>query len=458
MAARPRAAFVVPHTDSLTVSPPTHLGYLASMLENDGWEAAVFDFTLPGANGGAEEILKWEPAFVGVSAKTVEFESAKQIIAGIKAAKPGMPVVLGGIHPTALPAACLEESEADIVVRGEGEMTIVELARYVAGGGDLSEIDGIAYGDNGEVVLSPDREYISDLDSIPFPDWSLMPPEKYSVFPWQLFKKRNIVATILTSRGCPHSCTFCASRIHGKKIRTRSAGNVVDEMEMLVEEFSVDEFQIMDDNFTFNKGHAKAVCEEMISRKLDVVWKTPNGVRCDRIDDELVAIMKESGCYQLGFGIESGSEEILRNCKKNLDLSIVEEKVRMVRKHGIEVYGFFILGLPGETKETMEQTIKFMKKGFDHVNVSFCIPYPGSEIFGESRRGENKITDWSTYIHYRPFPVTGFTEEELKGYIRKAILGFYARPRNALGLAAKLSRTPVKYVVNLVLKYIMPAR
>ncbi|MFH1539107.1 MAG: radical SAM protein [bacterium] len=453
-----RVALIIPHTNCLTISPPMQLGYLASSFMKEGWEIRIYDFTVPGANTSTfmHEIVDWMPGMIGISAKTIEFESAKKLVRDFKSLMPETRIVLGGVHPTALPEDTLRESGADFVVRGEGEITAVRLGDLITG--DISspaEVRGIGYLSNGDVHLTEPQDLIQDLDSVPFPAWELIPPARYSLYPWQIFKRRDVVAPVLTSRGCPYSCTFCATKkVHGKKVRPRSPLNVVSEMELLVRDFSVGEFHIMDDNFTVIREHAARVCEEITKKDLGIIWKTPNGIHVDTVDEELIVLMKESGCYQIGFGIESGSREILRRCKKKLDLSLVGSKIAIAKKHGIEVYGFFILGLPGETMETVEETLSFMRRGFDHVNVAFCIPYPGSEIFSDLYAKGEPIKDWNRFIHYNPFPLSSLTEKELKSYMRKAILGFYINPVRGFRLLRKLRLSQVGYVFSLIRKYL----
>lgn len=452
-----RVALIMPPTGGLTISPPIHLGYISSALKKEcGADARIFDLCAPGADAARvmDEIVSWRPGIIGVTAKTVEFPSAVALIVALRKRIPERVVIIGGAHPTALPEKALSESGADFAVVGEGERTTVELWRALTAGADPAGVAGIAYVKDGATALAPPRAAISDLSSIEFPDWRQTPPEKYSLYPWQMTRRAKIVAPVMTSRGCPYSCSFCASIVHGKKMRLRSAGNVCDEMELLKSEYGVGEIHVSDDNFTMVREHAVGVCEEMIRRNLNLLWKTPNGVRVDSLDDELLSLMKRAGCYQLGFAVESANEGVLEKCGKKLDLSIVREKLQSARRMGFETYGFFILGMPGETRSTALESIAFSRSGFDFVNFSFCIPYPGSRLYAEMSAEERLDERWEKYIHYNPFPTSGLSSKELKSLMRTAIIGFYMNPARIIKLLRGLRPSQLKYALNLAAKYL----
>jgi radical SAM superfamily enzyme YgiQ (UPF0313 family) len=322
------------------------------------------------------------------------------------------------------------------VVIGEGEETLSELVKaFSCKRPDYSKILGLAYKDKkGKVYRNPDRPLIADLDSLPFPAWHLMPPSLYRVVPILSPNKGDLVAPVVTSRGCPYQCTFCASNITWRnRFRKRSPKNIVDEIELLVKKFGVKEVHLTDDNFTMIKNHAMAVCDEFIKRKINIFWQCPNGVRIDSLDLPLLEKMKQAGCYSVGLGIESGSPKILKKVKKSLDLKLVEEKLRLLKKVGIRAYGFFILGLPGETRKTIRETIDFAKNNpFDRVWFNILTPYPGSEIFDEYLKQQEltfETINWGlmdgNYASYK----TSVPLAELEKFQKLALKEFYLRPK-----------------------------
>jgi radical SAM superfamily enzyme YgiQ (UPF0313 family) len=268
-----------------------------------------------------------------------------------------------------------------------------------------------------------------------------MDPRTYPDMPHQLLHKKFPVAPILTTRGCPYDCSFCSStKLWGKRLRTRSPENVVDEIELLVKEFGVREIHFEDDNFTQKRGHVRRVCEEILERDLRIVWSCPNGVRIDTLDDELLALMRRSGCHSVGLGIESGSQEVLDRNHKRLDLKQVPEQVDMIRAHGIAAHGFFIIGMPGETEKTVRQTAGFARKvRFDRANFSLLSPLPGTEIFQKyvADPAGGKALDFSVLNFFTPFPLGELDADGLKRWQRRAVMSFYLRPRPMLHLFSR---------------------
>jgi radical SAM superfamily enzyme YgiQ (UPF0313 family) len=452
-----KCALISPPSDSLTQAPPIQLGYLASVLLENGYDVRIFDFKRLDLNKEKlfADLVTFRPDLIGISVITIEMPGTMRLVENIKKHMPSVKIVLGGVHPTVLPNETLAETGADFIVRGEGEKIIVDLANALFYSDQrLDGVRGITFNEGDEIRSTPDESPIEDLDSIPYPAWEMIPPVFYSTYTMQLYKRRPIVATILTSRGCPFGCSFCASRVHGKKIRYRSPDNVVSEMEMLVRKYSVGEFMFLDDNFTMNKEHSLQICEEIIRRNLGIVWKMPQGMRADTIDEELIRYFKMAGCYEVGFGIESGNQKILNRAKKRLDLSVVQRSITLIKKYDIEVYGFFILGLPGENHETVMETIRFMRIGFDHISVSFCIPYPGSDIYNEYIK-QNTRPDWGMFAHHHVFTgISELSERDLKQYMRKTIFSFYLHPRRAFLLLRKIKSIPLKHTLRLMLNYL----
>jgi radical SAM superfamily enzyme YgiQ (UPF0313 family) len=269
----------------------------------------------------------------------------------------------------------------------------------------------------------------ADLDALPAPDWSLVPTERYFGEPWGILQKRARTGFVVTSRGCPHACTFCASHVtQGRGFRGRSPGVVVDEIEALYRDHGVREILIAEDNFTYDRERAAAICDEILRRGLDLAWRTPNGVPADSLDRPLVALMKRSGCYLLGFGLESANRDVLARTGKRLELDRVLDTIALVREHGLTTFGTFVLGLPGETRASALETIRYaVDSGLDIAHFGAYAPYPGSPDF-ELVRHRPELRDWDRYVAFDALPGGALPPAELKALLRRAYASFYLRP------------------------------
>jgi radical SAM superfamily enzyme YgiQ (UPF0313 family)/2-polyprenyl-3-methyl-5-hydroxy-6-metoxy-1,4-benzoquinol methylase len=418
---------IKPHVFSLTQHPPIGLGYLSAVLSNQGRKTKILDLQFPDHQRELMYYLAYEQiSWIGISVSIQNISNTRLLINTITAFLPQIPIVIGGSYPSTLSDHCLNELDVDIAVVGEGEKTILELDAALADNYPLSTVSGLIYREGGEIKKTVPRPLCMNLDILPMPDYEQIPPLLYSRVPWQVFKKGHIVGPILTTRGCPFNCSFCAAAsIMGKKLRYRSIKLVGEEMELLHRKFGVDEFHIVDENIASSREHVAAFCEEILRRGLKIFWKTPNGVRSEFLDKDLLHLMKRSGCYMLGFGIESGNPEILKNVDKSLNLESALEKVNMAKQEGIITFGYFMIGLPGDTKETIEQTIQVaINAKFDLAHFSFCIPYPGSHIFSKLDALEQKKLVNRAW-HFVPWPQENISVSELSRLHRKAHSMFY---------------------------------
>lgn len=428
-----RVVLLKPESFAFSSFPPLNLMALAAYLRKRGFEPGILDLNFPADIQEFQALgIPDRPVLFGVTATTPEFPEAVRLVSVIRKRFPDVPVVLGGIHVSALREAAVREAGADFGVYGEGEETLAELVTALAGGGGrsaLSRIRGLIQRDGAEISCNPPRDPVDDIDTLPPPAWDLIRTGHYVDAPWHILQKQEKTGSILTSRGCPFGCSFCASHTTmGRAFRGRSAGKVVDEIEDLHRTYGIGEFLFIDDNFTFERDRAAAICEEILVRGLEISWRTPNGVRIDTLDDSLVKLMKRSGCYLLGFGIESGDPQILRRAGKGLDLDGVGEAVSMVRSHGISTFGFFILGLPGETMTSALRTIDYARRlDLDFAHFGFYAPYPGSREF-QRLPDHRKSGGWERYLFIEPYPHDGLHPAILKALIRFAYLSFYLSP------------------------------
>lgn len=437
---------IQPNYDSHVVCPPYNLGYLASALRLDNHNVNIFDGTLK--NAATEDFLscieEFSPDIIGFTVMSRGHNRVKNLISAVKKTYDA-PIIIGGPQVTSCPQTVVRDLGADFGIVGEGEVTIRELVEYIERKNtNYNEILGIAYKTkDAEVIVNKRRPLIEDLDEIPFPAWDLMPPLHYRIVPILAPAKKFPLAPLMTTRGCPHKCSFCASNVTWQyQLRKRSPANVIAEMKLLIREFGVKEILISDDNFTADIKYAQAVCDEMLRENLNIGWQCSNGVRVDRLDINLLKKMKAAGCYSVGLGVESGSQMILDKIHKRLDLAVVKRVLADLKKAGIKSYGFFIFGFPEETHQTARQTIDFaVSNSFDRVWFNVLTPYPGSEIFDTWINGRSwEGIDWDSHDGSTPvLDSIGLTKEEIGRYQKIAARRFYLRPKNLFNLIIQLS-------------------
>ncbi|MFQ5483425.1 MAG: B12-binding domain-containing radical SAM protein, partial [Nitrospinaceae bacterium] len=363
------------------------LGLLAigSVLQRAGHQVRILDLRIsPDSDRDLETALStFAPDVVGIGVMTIEsrygFIDAKRV----KALAPGLPVVLGGPHCKHDPKYILNHRAIDIMVIGEGDLTMVDLMDALESGQPLDTVAGIAFRRDGEFVTTAPRPIIRNLDDFP-QEYDLIRLQDYFNFKcsmdfFPVYRSSQFIP-LVTSRGCPFKCTYCHD-IFSKSIQYRSPDVVVDEMELLVRTYAIEEFHIVDDTFNLNMQRAKRILDLIVERGLKVHISFPNGLRADFFDDELIAKMARAGVYRLALGIESGSQRIQDLIKKDLDISILPAVVAKLTHAKISVHGFFMLGFPSETRQEMEQTIAFAcNLGLTTANFSLVIPNPGTEL------------------------------------------------------------------------------
>jgi radical SAM superfamily enzyme YgiQ (UPF0313 family) len=390
---------------SETPSPPLGLAYLAAALEHAGVEVRVLDLVVyPYSEEMLADLLsEFKPALVGLTAVSMNVDRALSMARDVKRLAGHAVTVLGGPHATFSPAETLNACSAlDIIVLGEGERTIVELSAAIEADAGLAKVKGIAYRDGSAIRFTPRRGFIRDLDSLPMPARRLLPLGRYRAL--------GMPITMITSRGCPHACIFCVGRrMVGARVRFRSAPRVVDELAGLAG-LGFHQVNLADDLFTADRSRCAAVCDEIIRRGLWIKWTA--FARVDTVSTELLAKMKAAGCTAVSFGIESGNPGILKSVKKGITLEQVVAAVDMCADAGVTPYASFILGLPGETPDTLAETIAFGRRLEQRGLVygfHLLAPFPGTEV--RERSGELGIRilthDWSCYHANRAVAETG---------------------------------------------------
>jgi len=422
------------------VYPPHGLMHLASYLRSKKPEIEIKILDLMVNRASAESIEKelknFSPDLVGIHAMHFQAKSLHQIASLAKKQTKAM-VVVGGPYPSSEPKTALTDPNLDIAVRGEGEISFFELVDALSQNKEIKGIPGIAYRKGEEIFLEPEREPIPDLDQIPFPAWDLIELEKF--FDWGVLTQNDIrwrreLATIFTSRACPYGCIYCHN-IFGKCFRARSPENVLREIQLLYNRYGVREIHIIDDCFNFDIDRAKKILKLIIEQKLDLKLAFPNGIRGDRLDPELIELLKTAGAYKLNFGIESGSQRIQKLIHKGLDLEKIKQNLELVDKEGIFIHGFFMLGFPNETEADIKKTIEFAIKSKIHTaGFALLTPFPGTKVREMAEEMGKKVEFDPEDTSYARIAcnLTELSDQRLKFYHRLAHWRFYFRIRQVL--------------------------
>ena len=363
---------------------PIGLGYLKACLVKEGFkEVKVVDMSDLEVESVREIIHTESPEIVGITAFTETRGNALMATAIAKEINSQIKTILGGVHATVMYQQIMENYPAvDIICRGESETTIVELFQALSNGDDLRKVKGIVYRRDGEIVVTEEREKIKDLDTLPFPNYNDLDLKKYSEVggSW----KGKPVAAIITSRGCPFSCTYCSSHSVWGNWRHRSISNVLEEVEWLVSENGYERVNIVDDIFTLNKARIEEFCHGILNRGLHIRWRSQTRVDC--VSLELLELMREAGCQFLTFGVESGSPTILKNLNKRERIEDIVNAFAWCKKADIKATFNVIIGAPGETRATIEETRNLIRKTRpDNISTNPLRIYPGTALWKQAQ-------------------------------------------------------------------------
>ena len=419
------------HFQSGGQTPPLGLACLAAVLREHGINVRIVDGTLSESYLSAVgDILSTDPDVVGLTASTDSIHNAAKIAEMIKDRSFFTTVIIGGPHVTAVPEdTMIRFPQFDIGILGEAENTIVELLDTIFGDYRLSGVKGIVYQQKGKTVRTEPQPYIENLDSLPVPAWDLLPDLATHYCPPVHTVKRLPAALLVTSRGCPLKCSFCDRSIFGNTSRAYSAAYVMAMICDLYKRYGIREFQFRDDNFLAFRSRLIDLCWLIRKSGLDITWSIAG--RVDMVNPEILATLHDAGCWQIWYGIESGSQRILDVINKKTKLDKIRDAVSMTKKAGISPCGFFMLGMPTETKDDIEDTIRFSRYlDLDEAHFSFCTPIPGCEMHDTAKGYGSFDDDWRKMSMWNPvFVPWDLTSKQLVKYWKKATLGFYLRPR-----------------------------
>ncbi len=410
--------------------PPIGMLYIASYLQKySDTEVIVLDaYTEKLSHSGVKNFVSQiKPDIVGIYFSTYYLYDSILVAKNVKEVNKEIITIAGGPHTVFYPKETIQIPEVDYVMVGEAEKSFTEFVNYITKKDfrSIENISNVVTKNNPDKI--PNRARIENLDELPFPSRELLNYRKYC----SILAKKNPITVMVTSRGCPYKCYFCSNIESGQKVRYRSAKNVVDEIQYVVEKFGIYDFLFFDELFTSNRHRTMAICDEIIRRGIKVRWHCRS--RADVLDEEMVKKMKKAGCRLIQFGIETGSQRLQKVINKNLNLEKVNQVVKMVYDNGIYTYADFMFGLPTETEEETKQTLEFAKSlKLDYVSFGMFHPIPGSVFYDEGLK-EGRFTDfWLEYVKNPQSVIEdhSWTRKDRKkyhDYIAEAYKKFYLR-------------------------------
>jgi anaerobic magnesium-protoporphyrin IX monomethyl ester cyclase len=434
------------------VFPPIGLLYIASYIRtnNPDYNVRIYDSQVD-ENQFIKFLDEFKPEIVGIACQSALVYSALETAQIVKQKLPDALVVIGGVHASLRPGDLLRSEDVDIVVRGEGEETFLEICRTFQTGGSFADISGISYKEqSSDTKHNPDRALAADLNNYPMPALDLVPIEKYRISPDMRTGSR--LGLIITSRGCPYNCMFCANKLLTERTyRLRSITSVIDEIEYLLKHYKINQLMIFDDNFAVDKKRTLELCSEFVRRGYPGKFNWWAETSVDVLDEEILMAMKKAGCSIISLGLESGNQRLLDMIKKKITLEQTRKIVELIHQVGIKSRASFILGLPSETRSESQETIKFAYSlPLDQVRFSLATPFPGTELWDiaiKEGRIDPENIDWTKlslmggYTDFLPlYYPEGRSAEEMKRLQKKANLFFYLRAKIVWGYLMRIKK------------------
>ncbi len=411
------------------VWPPIDLAQIASIIKKYADNIFILDFMI--LHHSEREIFKklsdFNPTVIIMQSSTPTLKNDILFFRKLKATLPNSIIIFFGLHATARPQDILCE-DIRFAVRAEPEITLTELIRTFRDNRlDFGNIKGLSYWLDGKIFHNPDREYVEDLDSFPFPARDLLHNEEY-VLPYN----KEPFTIITVSRGCPYQCSFCTSRLYyGGSCRYRSPESIISEIEEVTGKYRIKNFIFLSDTFNFDKEFVFKLCSLIVSKKLNIRWVCNS--RVDRLDEKMAQEMKKAGCWLISLGVESGSNTVLKNINKDVTIAQSQKTIKIAREAGIKTLCYFVFGLPGEDADTIRQTIDFIKKGqFNYAHFYTATPFPGTDFYEQARKNRWLISeDWDRYFHGSSDVISYpfLSNRDIQMAVTRAYRAFYLRPR-----------------------------
>lgn len=416
-----------------------HLGLciLAAIAEKNGYKAAIIDSNASqySPDEVVEKVIEYKPKYIGISSMTHTISSAAAIARAVKEKVKKLKVILGGVHITSATDETFRRFTDcfDVAVIGEGETTFSELLKTLDNGGNLKNVPGLAFICDGQIVKTISRDFIKDMNSLPMPAWHLL-PDMATHYGTTLISAGNKPSNhLLTSRGCPGRCTFCDTSVNGHTIRGYSADYVMEMIEILHKKYGINDIQFNDDTFVTLRKRLFSICEHLVKKRYNLTWSCD--ARARDVTEDGLKLMKDAGCWQIAYGVETGSQKILDAMDKRVTFEHMRNAFKWAKKAGMTTKGFFIFGHPQETLESIQETVDFMLSlSPDAVGITFFTAFPGSPIYQTIHRFGEFDPNWDRTNTYEigNFIPHGFTAEQLVRLRKQTLTQFYFRPKYIL--------------------------
>lgn len=413
--------------------PPHAFLYLGAVAREAGWDVSIVDGPALGLSLDrcAERVLEQHPDAVGFTATTMSIAKAAHVADRVKAKRPDLPVMVGGPHVTALPAETLDRCASfDLACAGEGEPVLLALLEHFEQGTRPRDIGGLVWRDeDGEVRFQPPGPEEYDLEQLPALAWDLLDDFPHGYHAAATYLNKTPFTDVIVSRGCRYRCTFCDNQTFGRSIRSLPLEAIMETVDRLVLDYGIKSLFFTDDSLMTLRGQFEQMCEQLIERNYDLEWSI--NARTSEIDAEILALMKRAGCWQISYGVESGSWDILKRIKKGATPRMQERALHLTAESGIKSNAYIIIGFPGETHETLAETEAFLKRvPIDTLRLTFFTPFPNTDITGDLEQGGELIADWTQLNFYNIVYIPeGLTKRDLERAYRRIMASFYLRPK-----------------------------